>query len=169
MRDAGTSPLRAGLISMALATAVLLPFNFALLGNAPENDSFFTLTLFGRAGLVLLSAVFLVSLFWLLAAKTRWLRKLWPEPGMLFAVDIALGWLIYLAAHHLSPQLYYSYYLILFDGLPAQWVINTQIDLEALRNLVIPGTKDRLSDFLATAGFWAVLPYTLLLHRVEGR
>ncbi len=164
MSRSGPSPLRAGLISLALASAVLLPFNFALLGNAPENDSFFTLTPSGRAGLVMLSAVFLAALYWLLAVKTRWLRRRWRGRGALIAVDIVLGWLIYLAAYHLSPQLYYSYYLTLFDTLPAQWVIDAEVDWGALRAIVIPGAKDRLSDLLASAGFWAVLPYTAMLH-----
>lgn len=166
----GISPLRAGLISLGLASALLVPFNIPLLGNASENDSFFTLDLAGRAGLVLLSAFFLAFLFWLLAVKSRGLHKCFPWRAgagryALIAGDILLGWLIYLVAHHLSPQLYYSYYLTLFDGLQAQWVIDAEIDWEILKNVVLPGSKDRLSDILACAGFWAVPPYTLLLHR----
>ena len=165
------SVLRAGLIAFALAGALLVALNVPLLLAAPTSDSFFTLTPFGRTGLVLLSAAFLAVCFWLLAAKTRLLLARVPGSGAgarlaLLGADIALGWLIYLVLHQLSPQLYYSYYLTLFEGLPLQWVVGG-IDWEKLAATVTIGPKDQLSALLASIGFWAVPIFTALLHRAH--
>ncbi len=171
MTRAPGSPLRAGLIAFAASGTLLLALNVPLLLAARAHDSFFTLTPLGQAGLVLLSAVLLAACFWLLAAKTGWLlncwRGRWPQLALL-AVDIALGWLLYLALHQLSPQLYYSYYLTLFEGLPLQWVVD-DIDREKLAAVVTIGPKARLADLLAAIGFWAVPVFTALLHRAHAR
>ena len=106
-----------------------------------------------------------------MAAKTRLLLARVPGSGAgarlaLLGADIALGWLLYLALHQLSPQLYYSYYLTLFEGLPVQWVVG-EIDREKLIATVTIGPKDQLSALLAAIGFWAVPPFALLLHRAH--
>ena len=162
----------AAMIAFALASALLAPFNIPLFIGAPEQDSFFTLSLAGRAGLALLSVLFLTLVFWVLGLKTRWLISrfnggMGAWRGVPVTLDIALGWLIYLLLHRLSPQLYYLYYMTLFEGLPLQWVIGAEIDWQRLGSTILPGPKQRLADFLACTGFWAVPPYTLLLHRAR--
>lgn len=78
------------------------------------EDSFHTLSLAGRIGLVALSLVLaglLVFASWCLA------RRLGPAAGVVFAV------LLLFLFVWLSPQVYYFYYMTLFEDLPWQAVI----------------------------------------------
>ncbi len=163
---------RTATIAFVAVAVLLVPFNVPLFWHAPEQDSFFTLTPLGSAVLALLSLVFLSFVFWLLELKSSWLIAWldgWNGLGRawIITLDIFLGWLIYLLLHRLSPQLYYLYYMTLFDGLPLKWVIGAEYDLQRFSAIVLPGPKERLADFLACTGFWAVLSFTLLLHRAD--
>ena len=78
------------------------------------EDSFHSLSLAGRIGLVALSlglAGLLVFASWRLAPR------LGPAAGVAFAA------LLFFLFVWLSPQVYYFYYMTLFDGLPWQAVI----------------------------------------------
>ena len=73
------------------------------------EDSFHTLSLLGQIGLVALSlflACLLVLASWRLALRRR------------AAIRIALALCLLYLFVWLSPQVYYLYYLTLFDGLP---------------------------------------------------
>ncbi|MBW4706927.1 hypothetical protein KX928_03905 [Roseobacter sp. YSTF-M11] len=80
------------------------------------QDSFFTLSLAGQVGLAALSGGFALAMIWLSWRLTRnraaWLRGI---------TAVALFWFFI----WLSPQAYYFYYLLVFDGLPAQWVVRS--------------------------------------------
>jgi len=80
-----------------------------------QQDSFFDLSGWGQVGLACISlSLFLVMVFgtWALLRRQRmWVRII----GALF-----LFWLFVWA----SPQIYYQYYRVLIEGLPAQWVIS---------------------------------------------
>ena len=79
-----------------------------------EGDSFFTLSPLGQVGLVLLSVALATATVWLawrVALRSRLITR----------ALIGLG--VYMVFAWVSPQLYYSYYLMIFDGLPIQWVI----------------------------------------------
>lgn len=160
---------RAALVSLSLSGTVLAAFSLPLL-RAPFGDTFFQLSVPARAGLVLVSAAFLAGVFWLLALKTAALRR-WVVPQApagrvaLALFDVGLGWAVYVVLHHASPQFYYLYYLLVFPDLPMQWVLGGEIDQDRLLAVVALGAKQRLSDLLAATGFWAILPFTLLLHR----
>ncbi len=161
---------RAAVIAFAVVGAPLALFSISLFLNAPEQDSFFTLSPMGSAGLALLSLAFFALLFWVLGLKSKYMSDRFEgtadmQRAMSIMLDVALGWLFYLLLHRLSPQLYYLYYMTLFDGLPLKWVISADDELLRLGATIFPGPKERLADFLACTGFWAVLPYTLLLHR----
>lgn len=93
-----------------------------------EGDSFHTLSVPGRTGLALLSLILAIGLASLAVGKTMLLYRSiesWPLPGFLTIVvldglaNLSLFWLFL----WLSPQLYYTYYLILFDSLVWQWVV----------------------------------------------
>jgi hypothetical protein len=162
--------IRSAIIAFAVVGAPLALLNIPLFLNAPEQDSFFTLSSMGSAGLALLSLAFLALVFWVLGVKSKWASGRFDgtagaQRAIRITLDVALGWLIYLLLHRLSPQLYYLYYMTLFDGLPLKWVIGADDELLRLGATIIPGPKERLADFLACTGFWVVLPYTLLLHR----
>ncbi len=78
-----------------------------------SQDSFHTLSAFGQVGLLVLSAALsgaLIVLVWRLAA------------GRALMVRLLLALLLWVGFIWLSPQVYYTYYLFLFDGLPLQWV-----------------------------------------------
>ncbi|WP_298428853.1 hypothetical protein [uncultured Jannaschia sp.] len=79
-----------------------------------EGDSFFTLTTSERAGLVLVALA-------LWAAAIAVARRLPGPRGLRIAGALVLAW----AVLWLSPQLFYLYYLAIFDGLPWQIVIGT--------------------------------------------
>ena len=81
-----------------------------------DGDSFFTLSLAGRIGLVALSC--------LLSSLTIWISwRLGRSRRIATRVLIALAALYIFA--WISPQIYYGYYLMIFDGLPLQIVIQT--------------------------------------------
>lgn len=81
-----------------------------------DGDSFHTLSLAGRAGLLLLSLT-LTMITALAARRIMRGRRLPLRMLIAFAVLTAFIWL--------SPQVYYAYYLTLFDGLPLQSVISS--------------------------------------------
>lgn len=71
-----------------------------------ENDSFFTLSPVGQAGLLTLSIIFgalVVFACWFVTRRLSWFVSL-PIAAIFF---FAFVWL--------SPQVYYAYYLILFE------------------------------------------------------
>ena len=77
-------------------------------------DSFFDLSPWGRVGLVAIS----LGLSVLAVAVSH--AALRHRPAL---VCIAGALLLFWTFLWLSPQVYYSYYHLLFDGLPVQWVI----------------------------------------------
>ena len=77
------------------------------------GDSFFTLTLPGQAGLVLLSLLLGGGMLW-----AHWRLPLY----MPLILRMGIGLVGFFAFEWLSVQVYYQYYRLIFDGLPAQWV-----------------------------------------------
>ena len=73
-----------------------------------ENDSFFTLTAFGRIGLVCLSAAMAIATVWLF---------LWISRGFSIPVRVMTAIVFLWLFTWLSPQIYYFYYMLLFDFL----------------------------------------------------
>ncbi|MEO1249264.1 MAG: hypothetical protein AAFW76_05430 [Pseudomonadota bacterium] len=79
-----------------------------------EGDSFFTLSMGGRVGLLLISfalAAAILALAWRLTHER-------PLPWRL-----AIAAVLFYLSVWLSPQIYYLYYLLIFDGLPWQIVV----------------------------------------------
>jgi len=93
------------------------------------SDSFYTLSLVHRTGLMFYSGFLIAILYWISDSKSRWLQnKLAPQhrfllPACLF--DIALSSALFLIFYIVSPQLYYLYYQIIIPGLDWQWVVGT--------------------------------------------
>lgn len=79
-----------------------------------DGDTFFHLSLTGRIGLVLISAMMEALALWGCWRLTRWAR--WPSRLL-----GALG--IYVVFEWLAPQVHYLWYMMVIDGLPLQWVI----------------------------------------------
>ncbi|SHF38021.1 hypothetical protein SAMN05444273_105337 [Litoreibacter ascidiaceicola] len=79
-----------------------------------ESDSFFTLTAPQQIGLVAMSAGLMLCwgyVAWRLGAKRPLILR------------IVIGVAVFASFVWLSPQIYYQYYRVIIDGLPAQWVI----------------------------------------------
>jgi len=92
-----------------------------------EGDSFYTLTWIGRVGLVMLSVAMTLLLLWLAWA----LMKRMPLPfGILLALVLFFGFV------WLSPQIYYTYYMTLFEGLPWQIVVKSPPSANTLFKLL---------------------------------
>ena len=79
-----------------------------------QNDSFFSLGVGGQIGLAALSIVLTVLV--LLGAA-----RLMRGRGTVLRLGIAL--VTFALFVWLSPQIYYSYYYLIFEDLPVQWVI----------------------------------------------
>jgi hypothetical protein len=96
------------------------------------RDSFFTLSYLGQIGLAILS--FMLAVCFLLLA-TRIARKFSSPVRLLISIAffVLFVWL--------TPQVYYTYYYFLIEGLPLQWVVNappTPVDLGQLLTFTGP-------------------------------
>lgn len=79
-----------------------------------DGDSFYTLSMIGRAGLVLLSGLLAVALVWLFVKTTKQFNLILK---LVFSI-IFLWFFVWL-----SPQVYYAYYVFIFDTLEFKNVI----------------------------------------------
>lgn len=79
-----------------------------------EEDSFLTLGAGGRVGLLLLSLCLAALMLWLTYALGR---------GRHLALRLLIALALFWAFRWLSPQVYYLYYIAIFDGLPWQSVV----------------------------------------------
>ena len=113
-----------------------------------EGDSFFTLTLAGQAGLLLLSTLLMVLSIWLVwrLGKNRSLPTC-----------IVLAAVVYFAFIWLAPQIYYTYYLFLFDSLPIQIVVQSPPDIKDLFDLMFFRENQNLSFHAQGALGWLLL------------
>lgn len=113
-----------------------------------SNDTFFHLTLLGQIGLALLSLG--------LACATLWcFLKISSRFGLFVKVLLAFVFLWLFV--WLSPQVYYLYYLQLFDGLPMQIVIHAPpTPVEILRTITFT-TNANLSAHSKGILFWLMV------------
>jgi len=119
-----------------------------------DTDSFFTLGTWGRVGLLAISAA--LTLLWvLLAIQLRRFSRL--RAGL---AGLALFWLFV----WLSPQFYYAYYLLLFDGLPIQWVARAPEPATILRLLSFTERATLSAHGVGILG-WLVLLSAILWPR----
>nr|WHW29432.1 hypothetical protein [uncultured bacterium] len=101
-----------------------------------EEDSFFTLTVPGQVGLAVLSVVMSFIALWIC-----W--RLSHRIGLLPRALIALG--LFYAFVWLAPQVYYTYYVFLLDGLPWQVVVRQPPSPLHLLNLLLFREQHNLS------------------------
>ena len=95
-----------------------------------RDDSFFTLGLLEAAGLLVVTALLVLGVL----ALARRLRR--GRPGRRLVAAAGLFWVFL----WLSPQVYYVYYQLIFEGLPVQIVIGWPPGAEpVLRRLAFAG------------------------------
>lgn len=130
------------LIAAALIVLAWHPSVWVRLSQGYPGDSFFTLTMPGRTGLVVLTGLMMVLFYSLSERKSRWLQKWHGKSSVgksiIPALDVLLILLALVTALTVVPQFYYSYYLILFDGLPQQWVIKPLSIASVWHSLSVP-------------------------------
>lgn len=121
-----------------------------------DGDSFFTLSVPGQIGLVCISLVLAV----LTLGVTRLLTFHRPyilRPFIWAVVFISFVWL--------SPQGYYTYYRLIFDGLPAQSVIQDPPRPEVLLAFMTFTGRQTLSAHGIGILGWLMLVVALLPRR----
>ncbi len=127
-----------------------------LIGGYP-GDSFHTLGMPQAAGLVLLSAAMTAGILLVAKSAAESFQYYLREPvASLVILPFAL--LLFLIWDFLAPQIYYGYYLVIFDGLPLQWVLHPDKILERLIAFMTPGPAVSLANDTA-----ALMLHTLLL------
>lgn len=116
------------------------------------EDSFFTLTSTGRAGVLTMSLALALLMVGLVRVVP--LRSAFARVGVAFMLFWLFVWL--------SPQAYYQLYRLLFDGLPQHWVIwPPRRPAEALRLLAFSG-PETLSAHEQGALGWLMIAAALL-------
>lgn len=117
-----------------------------------EADSFFTLGTAERLGLLVLSAVLTLGVLYMVFRLAR---------GRRAPVRFAIAAMAFIGFVWLSPQVYYTYYRLIFDGLPSQWVIDGPPSFLDLAAIVTFSGRTQLSDHGQGVLFWAMIGLAL--------
>ncbi len=110
--------------SLAWYAAVCLS-NLQFLGRLVDRypgDSFHTLTPLAGAVLGLLSLLFCIAALGAAWTAIRWSAPRLDQPWRALA-PFPIVAVCYLIWEFFAPQMHYFYYLIIFEGLPWQWVV----------------------------------------------
>ena len=119
------------------------------------QDSFFGLSVPGQIGLLCISSVLFLMMLWV-AKRLLFALPIWGK----LTGGFVLFWLFVWC----SPQVYYQYYHLLFDGLPHQWVIwPPRSPVEALQLMLFQGPHN------LSAHSQGILGWLLLLVPFAGR
>lgn len=113
-----------------------------------SEDSFHTLSIYGRLAVLVLSMAMFAGLF----GASYILMK-----GRRGAVRIVIAAALFWVFVWLSPQVYYTLYGFLFDGLPRQWVVGTPPTLDELWGLITFSGRQTLSAHGKGLLFWALV------------
>ncbi len=120
-----------------------------------SEDSFFTLSVPGQIGLALISAaisIFVLLLCWKLCQG----RKVW--------LRVTIGVALFIAFLCISPQLYYTYYIYLIEGLPWQIVMSLPPSPPEMFELMTFTGRQNLSVHSQGVLGWSLI-ITALLRR----
>lgn len=136
------------------------------------QDSLFTLQPWGQAGVVAIAAGLMLAGAWLADRLARRicdpLLSLAPRLFRL-AANLALTLAGTTLAWLLSPQIFYSYYRLIFPGLPSQWVIHWRDGLAAFVEALALGPGASLAATATGVLFWGLAALTITLHAVQWR
>lgn len=125
-----------------------------------EGDTFFNLTVLGRIGLGLLS----ITLFALTMAAFYWVAKRMSLASRIVTALVFLWLFIWL-----TPQIYYLYYLLLFDGLVLQNVIRKPPDAQEILAIMTFSDRAWLSSHAKALLGWAMILLSFLVARKNTR
>lgn len=111
------------------------------------GDPFFMLTPWGRVGLVVVSAMLAGLLLLAVIGLSR--GRAWP-------LRLGIAALSFFAFVWLSPQVYYLYFMALFDGLPWQIVVKPPPAPRDLLSLLAFGQRGTLANHGAALLGWTL-------------
>ncbi|MEP2943765.1 MAG: hypothetical protein ABJO72_08190 [Hyphomicrobiales bacterium] len=136
--------------------------------NADRYDGFYDLSTMGRAGVILISTASIILFFVLLVFKTRWILQHTQSnlTARIFALiaDCIISLALFGFLFSLTPQLYYTLYQFVFDGLPNQVVIKSVFNWEKLLTIAQLKADDSFSHQLSGIALLAIIPFTTWLH-----
>ncbi len=120
-----------------------------------ERDTFFELTLPGRAGLTMLSILLALIVIYIafVLFKHGSRKSLGIGLGLRLITAATLFWLFL----WLSPQAYYLYYQTLFDGLPWQIVIMEPPSISDLGDILLFQGRNSLAEHSKAALGWILI------------
>jgi len=153
-------------LSAHVIVGALTPALWLAAADGYTGDSFWTLSTFGRLGVVAISVLGMAALGACIAWKTRRLRRTLPQvpTAILWVCDVLIGVLLFALIFSVSPQIFYSFYQLIFDGLPQQWVIDGPLNWDRLAEVIPPRTAGSLADHLAFVAMGGVVLFTTYLH-----
>ena len=153
-------------IALASMFAVVLnsPGVWLALGNGYEGDSFATLSLTGKIGVIAISTAGLAAIYAVCAAKTGRLLRDQPTRPALVVLDVIVSICIFGLIYAVSPQVFYTFYQFLFPDLPDQNVLRWPLALEQFRSAIALAPTGSLSSHLAGIGWLGIVPFTLWFH-----
>lgn len=117
-----------------------------------QNDSFFTLSTGGQAGLLILSfaiAAVLIGIVWRIAHNKHWILR------------VIFGLIAIYIFEWFSPQIYYIYYVLLLD-VPWQVVIGSPPTPQSLLKLLTFSDNANLSFHSRGVFGWLLIAISLL-------
>ena len=120
-----------------------------------ERDTFFELTLPGRAGLTMLSI--LLAFIVIYIAYILYKKSLRQNPGIALGLRLVIAVTLLWLFLWLSPQVYYLYYQTIFDGLPWQIVIMAPPSISDLRDILFFQGRNSLAEHSKAALGWILI------------
>lgn len=130
-----------------------------------ERDTFFELTLLGRAGLTMLSILLAFIVVYIAFALYKHGPRQNAGIGLglrLFTATILLWLFLWL-----SPQAYYLYYQTIFDGLPWQIVIMTPPSISDLGDILLFQGRNSLAEHSKAGLGWILILGALIATRMR--
>lgn len=124
-----------------------------------ENDSFLTLSIIERIGLLGVTLVLSIALIWLFWKTIYWVN-VWLRPFLALVFLYVFIWL--------SPQIYYLYYLVIFDFLDLKNVIHPPFNPLILANLLTFTESGKLADHGKGVLGWILIALSFLHLRKTG-
>ena len=151
--------------SVILNLALSSHLRSALLNKYPD-DSFYTLSTFEAIGL----AVITTTLLLLILTTTWFITNIWIKRcegySAFFKTIFALLNMFFVMAIYqlilvISPQVFYTYYQVIFLDLPVQWVIKP-ISVDKLLERFSFRLDGSIADHLASLALWVLLSNTAI-------
>ena len=124
-----------------------------------ENDSFLTLSIIERIGLLCVTLLLSIALIWLFW-KAIYRINVWLRPFLALVFLYLFIWL--------SPQIYYLYYLVIFDFLDFKNVIHPPFNPLTLFNLLTFSESGKLADHGKGVLGWILIALSFLHLRKTG-